>query len=312
MALLISALVLAGCGGAPSGATEPIRVRQGSFHEGELPVNEGAATPAIQYAASAGFIVTQGQGSIDFRGAMTADAYSVAVSFPGAGTGYWVVPAGAVDPTQGGALLFGFTVDFGEDVPYGEQGLALAALDGEGRPGPRYDVSLCVLPEYADGNLSSCEESIASQGTILSLAWDTPVDLDLVVVTPDGKLVSPKDPSTALPDEDGEIPDEALDDPATGVLTRDSNANCELDGLNLESLIFAGTPAAGDWEVYADLYSACDADSVRFGVTLFEREEGADGADSLRETPVAQGTLRGSQADAGTRLGTHVATLSFP
>lgn len=303
-------LVLVGCEGVPPGVDEPIRVRGATFKEGPLPYDDGAATPTIAYAASAGFIISQGQSSIKFSGGASDDAYSVAVGFPDAGDGYWVVPAGAPDPTYAGILLFSLLVDFARDVPYGVHPLALAAIDGEGNPGPRYDASLCILPDYANGNLGSCEESILPQDTILSLSWDAPVDLDLVVVTPDGKTVNPKAPTTA--NVETPIPSDVLNDPTTGTLSRDSNADCRIDGLNLESLIFPGEPPAGDYLIYADLYSACGQEHVDFALTLHQRVDASDGTWSVDSETLAQGQLLGTQADRGTALGTYLTTLSLP
>jgi hypothetical protein len=129
-------------------------------------------------------------------------------------------------------------------------------------------------------------------------------------VTPDGKVVDPSSPTTA--NVDAPIPSDVVNDPTTGTLSRDSNAGCVIDGLNLESLIFPGEPPAGDYLVYADLYSACGQDHVDFALTLHERVDADDGTWTIDSEQLAAGQLLDSQADRGTGLGTLLTTVSFP
>lgn len=297
------ALLLACDAGFTSGAGEPIVVREGTFFEGDLPSDETAVLPEVIYAASTGYVLTQGQGSIGYDGLASADAFSVAVSFPDVSTGYWVVPVDGPDATQDNNLLFDLTVDLSRDAPYGLTSLAFSAIDGDGHPGPRYDAQLCVLPDFADGNYAACDAETPPQHTILSLYWTTDVDLDLVVVTPAGQVVDPTHPSTAV-DQD--------DESSIGVLTRDSNDGCDIDSVRLESLVFEEEPPAGVYEVYADLFSPCGERSVDFELSLFTRVEEEDGTWSIDRADLASGSLLGSQADAGASLGTHLATVSLP
>ena len=311
-------LLLLACGGGfVSGASEAFRIREGVFKDAELPIGDGES-PTILYAASAGFVVSQGQGSVKYSGLASKDAYSIGIAFEDVSDGYWVVPAGSPDVTQDSNLLFSATADFTDEVPYGLGTLVFVAFDEDGEPGPAYRSSLCVLPDYADQNFLACDPTVPPQDTILSLSWDTDVDLDLVVVAPNGKVVSPKAPTTVLPDEMGEIDGTAIDDPSTGILSRDSNGNCDIDGLRLESLVFAGEPAAGDYEVYADLFGACGESSVRFELALFEAVEGPKNPESgnptwsTERTDLAQGLLLSTQADGGASLGAYVTTVTFP
>ena len=119
--------VLLACadGGYTSGASEPITVNGAEFIEGDLPSNDGRTIPEVLYSASVGYVVTQGMGNIKYSGLASTDAYSVAVSFPTVGTGYWVVPAGAPDVTQESNLSFSMVLNFSEEVPPGLQSLDL-------------------------------------------------------------------------------------------------------------------------------------------------------------------------------------------
>jgi hypothetical protein len=284
-----------------SGASEPLQVRDGTFQAGVLPEDPDATSPSIFYAASVGYVVTQGQGNVRYSGLASSEAYSVAVAFPGIGSGYWVVPVDAPDPTQDDNLLFDLPVDFTRDVPYGLTELRFAAIDGDGHPGPAYSSQLCVLPDFADNNFAACDPETPPQHTILSLSWDTDVDLDLVVVTPDGTVVDAESPSTANAD----------DDASEGVLTRDSNDGCVIDGVRIESLVFADAPPPGDYEVYARLFSACGHPSTFFELAQYARSEAADGTWSVSRADLASGALFAVNADAST-LGTHLATVTLP
>ena len=294
-----------------SGASEWIRVREGTFMEGDLPSDDAATEPSIVYASGAGYIVTQGTGNISYKGLATPDAYSVAMSAEGISTGYWVVPLGGPDVTQDNDLILKMTLDFLPEVPYGLQTLSFVALDAAGQPGPRYDSTVCVLPDIAENNLAACSDEITPPNAVISLSWDTNVDLDLVVVAPNGKIVTWNAPSTVVP-VDGEVDRDELKSESTGQLSRDSNADCVIDGIRLESLIFPGEPLAGDYQIYADLNSACDQSYVNFALDLYRRVDAEDGTHPVEKTELGTGELIALQQDDGTNLGSYLTTLTLP
>lgn len=307
-------LLLAGCeaGTYVSGAGEPLRVSDpaASFHEGPLPVDDGRATPAVVYATGVGSVLTLGQGNVPYNGLATTDAFSVGLALDGVGSGYWVVPVDGPDVTQENQLLFDLALEITPDVPYGLQSLDFVALDGRGEGGPRYRTTVCLLPEVAAGSFWACDPAVTPQSAVVSLSWDTPVDLDLVVVTPEGKVVQAKTPSTAL--ATGPIDAAVVADPTTGALTRDSNADCDVDGIQLESLVFPGEPPPGDYLVYARLHQACGQPAVHWRAEVLRRVDGADGAQDVRTTTVAVGTLLSSQFSRDGALGTFVGVVTLP
>lgn len=294
-----------------SGASEWIRVREGTFMEGDLPSDDTATEPSIVYASGAGYIVTQGTGNISYKGLATPDAYSVAMAAEGISTGYWVVPLGGPDVTQDNDLMLKMTLDFLPEVPYGLQTLSFVALDAAGQPGPRYDSTVCVLPDIAENNLAACSDEITPPNAVISLSWDTNVDLDLVVVAPNGKVVTWNAPSTVIP-VDGEVDRDELRAESTGQLSRDSNADCVIDGIRLESLIFPGEPLAGDYQIYADLNSACDQSYVNFALDLYRRVDAEDGTHPVEKTELGTGELIALQQDDGSALGSYLTTLTLP
>lgn len=293
-----------------SGTFEPITVRDATFFEGELPEDPDAASPTIAYAAGVNNVVTQGKGNVSYSGLASTEAYSVGVAFPTVGTGYWVVPVEGVDVTQDDDYIFHTVLDFTPEVPYGIQTLSFVAFEEEGYVGPRYDTEVCILPESSDGNLAACTDEVTPQNAVISLSWDTNVDLDLVVVTPEGKVVNSKSPTTVV--ADGKIESEQISDPTTGTLSRDSNKNCAIDSIRVESLVFPGEPPAGDYLIYADLFSPCGASYVDYALTLFQRVDEADGTHPVEHTALAAGQLLGSQADGGASNGTFVTTVTLP
>lgn len=286
------------------GASEAFRVREGTFFTGELPEDEAATSPLVVYAAGVSYVLTQGQGNIPFSGLASTDAYSVAVAFADSSDGYWVVPVDGPDVTQDSQLLFDLTLDFSRDVVYGPQQLIFVAIDANGKPGPRYETTLCVLPDYADRNFASCDPAVPPQDTVLSLSWDNDADLDLVVVAPNGKLVSPLSPTTFLEtDPEGT---------SVGELSRNSNGNCIRDGFRLESLIFAQEPPPGNYEVYASLRANCGAGAAHFDLSLYRGIPHEEGTFEVAKSQLLSGILLPTQATGGATLGTHLLTLTLP
>jgi uncharacterized protein YfaP (DUF2135 family) len=137
----------------------------------------------------------------------------------------------------------------------------------------------------------------------VSLSWDSDVDLDLRVVTPGGKIVDGKAPSTAVKDADGNLDPNA---PGIGQLDVDSNANCVIDHRGRENLIFQQKPVPGTYLIYANLFDSCGHGSVRFQVSLHSAVDSGDGTFSVVESYSVAGGLIAPQANAGRKLGSFV------
>ncbi len=297
--------------GWSTGASEAIQVRDATFVEGDLPVDDAGVSPSVVYAAGANFVITQGSGSIVYKGLASPDAYTVALAAKDFGGGYWVLPVDGPDVTQDNDLIFSMTLDFLAEVPYGLQTLSFVAIDGEGHPGPEYDSSICVLPDYAAGSLAACSDEITPANAVVSLRWDTNVDLDLIVVAPNGKVVASDSPTTGLLDGSS-VPRDVVNAATTGTLSRDSNSGCVIDGIRMESLIFPGEPPAGDYQFYADLRANCDESYVNFSLDEYRRTDADDGTHPVVTTRLGTGELVASQADGGSGLGTYLTTLTLP
>lgn len=293
MRALALALMVVACEGQPSlsGAGEPLRVREGVFHEGELPGGPDAAGPRVTAAETATAVVSLRQSAKLYQGRAEPTAYSVALRFVGLGTGYWVVPVGGPDPTFDNEATWSLRADFGDSIPAGLRVLRLVALDGAGRAGPWRDLRVCVVNEVEDG-ISACDPSVAPPGGAISLDWDSDVDLDLVVEAPDGSVIDARHPAGA-----------------GATLDRDSNANCALDGARRETVRWADAPPPGVYRVYVNLFSACGLRGARYRVSA--RRRTADGA-ALADFFTRDGALTDDAANGGASRGTFVAEVTFP
>lgn len=308
------ALLVAGCSGEPltPGFEEPLRVAEAQFREGSLPgsppltadeLNAGvkAQTPTIVSASLGNALIPPREPGRSLSGLASADSVAIGVRFADLGTGYWLLPTGSPDPVSDGALEWRFRAGFAGDYPPGRHELLLAAIDGSGRSGNQVGLTLCLLPEIPD-NGNVCNPTIPPPDLVVSMGWDAAVDLDLRVITPDGKIVDPKHPTTAVEGEDGK-----LDIAAKGIgkLDYDSYAACTPDGRRRESLVFQSSPPPGTYLVYAGLFDACGQPGVTFDASIHVASSTTDGP-RLVETFRQSAQLAAVQADGGARLGTYI------
>jgi hypothetical protein len=316
--LAMGSLLGIGCDGqtSPSGLGEPIVVRAGAFQEGDLPgspplgdveVDAGAKPegPHVTVLDSANRVLIPGQSGKQLGGRVTDDASSVGLRFGDLGTGFWVVPLGAPDPQNPGELGWSLVYDVGHDVPPGLHPLRVAAIDDSGGAGTQKELVVCVTSAVPD-NLNACDTTISPPFAVLSLGWDADVDLDLVLVTPEGKIVDPKHPSTSLAVDGGVAPG-----PSDGALDRDSDANCVIDGVRRENVVWQKKPRAGDYLVYARLCSACSLSAARFTASLWFAEPTGPKTWAQVERVHVSGEVRADEARGDQGLGDYVTDFSI-
>ncbi|HEX7669599.1 MAG TPA: hypothetical protein VF395_08450 [Polyangiaceae bacterium] len=271
---IVAASFASACSGesTTTGLDEPIRVADAQFKEGPLPgfpapprgtENPKLVKPTVN-GATLPPVANVGEADFAIPGRASSDAFAVGAKLGGFGSGYWLVPVGSADGTNPGDYGFTMKMDFSKDVPSGTQTLTFVAFDANGKPGTQFTNELCIAPAVPD-NLNACVATQVPPYLVVSLDWDALVDLDLRVITPAGKTVDAKHPTTAQPNEDGKTDPNA---PGEGILRPDSNAGCVIDGLNRENLVFKDKPAPGTYYVYANLFDACGKPSVRFNVSL--------------------------------------------
>jgi len=305
---LAAAFTFAACSGekAESGLGEPIRVRNAAFKEGRLPgappapvAGPGVAVTAIETAST---VLRPGQGEKTLTGRASVGTVAVAVGLAGLGRGYWVLPVEGPDPLNNGELGWQVLLEIGRNVPPGSKELLVVAVDAAGNAGTQRALPICV-PSLVPDNLNACDPSNAPPATVVALTWDAPVDLDLIAVAPDGRVIDAKHPrGSAVPDAGG---------PAPPSLDRDSNAACSLDLVQQENLVFADPPAPGSYLVFVNLFDACDRPPVHFRVSTYARQARPDGKLELALTESKSGTLTAVDANGGAKLGTYVTEVAF-
>lgn len=313
-----AATLVPGCGTtSPSALDEPIHVQNGVFKEGTLPGSPplddsdpddaGVEPPGphVTLIESLNNLVQPGQSGKSLGGRATGDSRSVGIRFADLGTGYWLVPMTTTDPMEPSELDWSIRYEIARDVPPGLHELRLAAIDEQGRSGAQRRLKVCVTSEVPD-NLNACDRRIAPPAAVLSLRWDSDVDLDLGVVTPDGKLVDPKHPSTAPLTDGGVVSDPKND----GAIDRDSNAACAIDGQRRESLVWQSKPAPGTYLVYANLFSACGQQAVRFTASLWLPEP-TDGGEQLVDALDVSGELLAADANGGASKGLYLTSFTI-
>jgi hypothetical protein len=295
------------------GIEQPVQVLHGQFVEGTFPglppivpgSGETPVPPTVTNAQNAGGILELGDPKRDITGRTTDDAYSVAFGVEGLGTGYWLVPVRGKDAANPGELTFSFVAQYSRAIVPGDHRVLFAALGPNGESGTQLDVKFCMSSELPD-NGNTCNPALPPPKLVVSLGWDRNVDLDLQVLTPAGVLVDTKHRSTA-PNED------ATGEPGVGTIDFDSNAGCVIDGHRRESLVFQETPPSGDYWVYANLFDACNEDSVRFTLTLNEaRDAATPGQFDQVETYRTNGILVASQANGGAKVGLLLTKFVIP
>ena len=274
---LLAIALLAGCGGEPAlvGLDEPIHVPAGTFKPGELPglpPGSNATGPRVTILESANNALRPGQAGKAIGGRTTTDASAVAVRLEGRGTGYWILPVGAPDPQANGELTFSVGYDVAHDAQPGLVRMLFAAVAENGASGVQEALDVCVTRAIPD-NLNACDPTLEPPDAVLSLSWDTAADVDLVLVTPSGKVVDAKHPTTATPEPNGTVkPDKTVD----GILDRDGNGACSGDQTRRENIVWQAKPDPGLYLVYTNLFSACAADGARFTVTLHVSQSTGD------------------------------------
>jgi hypothetical protein len=319
-ALPLLGLALAlGCSGEATteGLDQPITVLDAQFFEAKLPglpplttdeVNAGVMpiSPSVSSVSLANSLIPIGEPSRALSGRASLDALAVAARFADAGSGYWLVPTSSADVVNSGELEWRMRAAFGQSIEPGLHQLLFAALDARGRSGTQAAINLCLTPEVPD-NANACDRTVSPPALVISLSWDALVDLDLRVITPTGKVVDSKHPSTADEDADGKL---ALDAPGIGFIDHDGVSHCNPTGGRRENLVFQTTPPAGTYLVYANLYDSCGESGVHFDVSLHVAAPGKEpDTFSVKQTFRQAGELQAVHENGGAKLGMFVTSF---
>lgn len=296
-ALALASLLFA-CDSEPYyvGIGEPIVAKNAELKKGDLPANdEGVRVTSLQLNFG---VITPGAPSLSVTGRVSDDAYSVGIRLKELGSGYWVKPVGAADPSVPGELTFDLNISAATEIKSGNHTFAAVAFDESGRAGPEYEVPVCVVSEIPD-NLNACDPANEPPPAIVSLTWHSDADVDLILVAPDGKTYDRS--RRSFLNEDGSI---------SFGLEFDGSAGCTLDGRRRENFVW-NDPPEGTWLVYANLFDACGEAAVSFEATVYRKRRNRDGTFRLDADEPVRGEFLRLQQNGGDGNPLYLTTVEF-
>ena len=176
------------------------------------------------------------------------------------------------------------------------------ALDKDDVGGEQHLLPVCVASRIPD-NTHACDDSKLPPRAVIALTWDANADLDLQVVGPGGRLIDAKHPTSAPPDET--MPD------VVGSIDRDSNANCIIDGVRAESLVWNDIKPHGRYGIYVNMADACKQPAARFKVEVFTAVSTKSGDVVLKRFYEQGGELLDVSANGDAKLGLFVSEFVF-
>ncbi len=273
---------------------------------GSAGLDAGAGAPlawqvSFQYSER---FVYQGQANISIGGLTSIDVSAVALAWADGGTGYWVVPVGPLDgATQ--QPTWAATADFSPNITPGFHNLNYVAINGQGQAGVIQSQKICIASRVPNG-FQGCVPNPNPPKAVISLSWDTNVDLDLQVQAPDGTFIDSKNPATVGLDAGvTTLPANA------GRIDRDSNGYCVIDGIRYENLIWQNVAPTGRYGIYANLFDACRLPVVHFNVSVYTAVTGDGGTQELHSWYSTYGELLDFQANGGSNVGLFVSEFVF-
>jgi len=238
---------------APNALILPaVKTLGGIFTPGDLPSPTDGG-PQIKSIEGPGTLINGGAARFELEATAITGVAQVLVKVPGDPdfNGYFVVPA----VTEGDAIV----VQLQLDREFGSPSSALQQRR-QARQLPRGIDSIEVefVLVDADGRISASFARqlditlVGTSGLQVSLSWNTPTDVDLHLVEPEGEEIYYGNELSL----------------AGGVLDLDSNAGCSIDGVNNENITYPDTsPPSGEYIVRVDFWSACEDLGANFTVT---------------------------------------------
>jgi hypothetical protein len=264
----------------------------GQFVPGPLSTGGGAATPTVDAIRSNNTRVFPGATGRTIVGSVSGTATAVLIGLQG-DHGHWLLPAGVDDLETPGNFVFQTRLGFSPETPLGDQTLLFRAVDSSGQVGPSHALALMVDPTAPTGTL------------VVTLEWDADADLDLKLHVPNPDApnkpydVWAKQPLALPPRASSEQPPTDDEIAAAGKLDIDSNAQCVIDGLNKEHVVYPNMPPAGTYEVRVDTVSLCAEATARWHVQVLAGEQilgDAYGQATASDTRGAHGPTSGTLA----------------
>jgi uncharacterized protein YfaP (DUF2135 family) len=237
---------------ADAGLSAWMRIDGAQFYAGSPSDGDGPAVASVDLLTNA---ARAGEIGKSCKGALAPGATAVALMLDG-DRGYWVLPAGVPDVASPTFPSFHASLSFSRDMPGGNYALRVHAANADGRFGAA----------NSDNVLTVTALGIPQGQLVVSLTWDTEADLDLHVVDPTGAEIFNRNINSYVKPPPGQ---DAGDPNSGGVLDFDSNANCVIDGLRQEDVVWSETPPTGHYVARVDTFSLCGAVSAHWTVRAF-------------------------------------------
>jgi len=248
---LMVVVCLAGCGDDDSNnlssnhpALSSLIAQVESVDAGVLARLQSGAPPAANGGpttgtAGMGTVVNGGSSLVRLETSVPAQRVLVWARLAGATSeldGYWEV----VLPSPRTLISLQVTIAQAADRVASSFDCIYAVVDESGRVGPAAQADVRIVP-VGTGDLQ------------ISVAWDAPSDVDLHVIEPSGEEIYYDEPSSAT----------------GGVLDLDSNAACDIDGVNNENVTWpAGRAPRGMYTVRVDYWNSCSVAATNYVVTV--------------------------------------------
>ena len=277
-----SVLVVSGCGWSGSSSTglgSLLRVAGAQAMGGSIsdPPDQIPATVAPSTNSN---IIFPGVSNKALAGVVGPNANAAAIGVPG-DDGFWLVPALAPDTVNTDSYDFNTQISFSPALGHssllqhnaadGSTTLTLAfrAVDDRGQFG-----------EARTSDLKVQLNDFTGKSLVVSLIWDSPVDLDLHVLVPTSagytEVWSKEPAATPAIVATATTPASAAD----GVLDFDSNAACTIDNRDQEDVVWTGTPPSGHYIVRVEAFSLCGLDSAGWHALAYVPASADAGADT--------------------------------
>ena len=233
-----------------------------------VPVADGGVLPPprISSLESLNNSVVRGSVGKGIRVVTSENARTVAIGREG-DPGYWLIPVAARSIEFAPDLELSAALDFDRSLPVGKAKVWFAASDADGRYGPPRALELTIL------------DDVPSAPLVVSLSWTANFDLDLLIVQPDGKVITNKAVRSAM---DGAL---------AAKIDLDSNSACVFDGHRMENALFSTSPP-GEYQVYVRLASSCGLPTTGWTVRLLREGvemDRANGVSYAYETDLPNG-----------------------
>lgn len=234
------------------GADAYMQMPGAQFVRGTMP-GGSAAGPAVAQIDLINDNIWPGFADDPVTGALGPTATAAAIGLQG-DVGYWIVVAGPPDVATPTNPSFSSTAAFSFGIVPGNYTLVVRAVDAAGNFGLPSEQILVAEP--------SPTNPPATGDLVITLTWDTEVNLDLHVVDPNGTEIYWGSPSSQPP-----FSFDQPDGGSFGYLDYDSNANCVIDGLRREDAIWAEPPPSGKYTVRVDAPTLCGQPIAHWNVS---------------------------------------------